>query len=129
MNIMDRIRKAAVKREQAAKRKATKQLRAAKSAAARERAMLELKREQLQIKKEVADAKTANLRAETELKEARRKAGYLTPDERIAKATATIGRGIASGVKAYRSVSGTSTTKRKSGGKSSKPSLKKFIYG
>jgi short subunit dehydrogenase-like uncharacterized protein len=128
MNIMDRIRKAAVKREQAAKRKAEKQLRTAKSAAARERAMLTLKREQLRIKTEVADAKAANLRAKTKLREAQRKAGYLTPDERIAKATAIIGRGIASGVKAYRSVSGTHT-KRKSGGKSSRPSLKKFIYG
>jgi hypothetical protein len=129
MSIMDRIRKAATKREQAAKRKAEKKLRSAKSAAARERAMLELKREQLQIQREVVEAKAANLRAQAELREAKRKAGYLTPDERIAKATASIGRGIASGVKAYRSVSGTGTKRKRNGKSAGKTSLKKFIYG
>jgi hypothetical protein len=131
MSIMERIHKMAANREKAAKLKATKQLRNAKSSAARERVLLTLKREQLQIQKEVADARTEALHAEAALKEAKRKAGYLTIDERLSKASASVGRGIATGVKAYRSVSGTAGRGKSSGkGKrKSETSLSKFIWG
>lgn len=128
MSVISRIREVAANRERRAEEKAATQLKKARSKLEREKARSALKRERMLIRQQLAEDEAATAEAERRARDTRRRAGHLTPDERVSRVATSVGRGIASGVKAYRSVSG-DKKKSKSPRAKKGASLDKFIRG
>lgn len=107
------LQKAHDARLREAEKKARVKLAKAKTKAGRERAMLQLRTDRANLRRELSEAQIATQKAERAAKVARLEAGDLTFGERLAKSGRELGRSARTTYRSLQSLQGRPTRKRR----------------